>query len=121
MTVTAAEGVGATGATTPADVRLEGVTKRFDDVVAVDDLSLDIERGAFFAMLGPSDPDNAAAELAAHIGAPVAIVDANNINVEVLGTSPAFPVDRMSIRETLLDNPLGQNDERTPIILVRPL
>jgi spermidine/putrescine transport system ATP-binding protein len=46
--------VGATGATTPADIRLEGVTKRFDDVVAVDDLSLDIERGAFFAMLGPS-------------------------------------------------------------------
>ncbi len=26
---------------TPPDVRLENVTKRFDDVVAVDDLSLD--------------------------------------------------------------------------------
>jgi len=37
-----------------ADIRLEGVTKRFDDVVAVDDLSLDIERGSFFALLGPS-------------------------------------------------------------------
>jgi spermidine/putrescine transport system ATP-binding protein len=37
-----------------ADVRIEGVTKRFDDVVAVDDLSLEIERGSFFAMLGPS-------------------------------------------------------------------
>ena len=36
------------------DVRLEGVTKRFDDVVAVDDLSLSIERGRFFALLGPS-------------------------------------------------------------------
>ena len=30
------------------------VTKRFDDVVAVDDLSLEIERGSFFALLGPS-------------------------------------------------------------------
>jgi spermidine/putrescine transport system ATP-binding protein len=39
---------------TPADVRIEGVTKRFDDVVAVDDLSLEIPRGSFFAMLGPS-------------------------------------------------------------------
>jgi spermidine/putrescine transport system ATP-binding protein len=38
----------------PADVRLEGVTKRFDDVVAVDGLSLEIERGTFFALLGPS-------------------------------------------------------------------
>ncbi len=37
-----------------SDVRLEGVTKRFDDVVAVDDLSLTIEPGKFFALLGPS-------------------------------------------------------------------
>jgi spermidine/putrescine transport system ATP-binding protein len=36
------------------DVRLDRVTKRFDDVVAVDDLSLEIERGSFFALLGPS-------------------------------------------------------------------
>jgi spermidine/putrescine transport system ATP-binding protein len=36
------------------DVRLEGVTKRFDDVTAVDDLSLEIEHGSFFALLGPS-------------------------------------------------------------------
>ena len=37
-----------------ADVRLERVTKHFDDVVAVDDLSLEIAPGSFFAMLGPS-------------------------------------------------------------------
>ena len=37
-----------------ADVTIERVTKRFDDVVAVDDLSLEIESGSFFAMLGPS-------------------------------------------------------------------
>jgi len=36
------------------DVRLENVTKRFGDVVAVDDLSLDIESGKFYALLGPS-------------------------------------------------------------------
>jgi putative spermidine/putrescine transport system ATP-binding protein len=37
-----------------ADVRLENVTKRFDEVVAVDDLSLEIESGKFYALLGPS-------------------------------------------------------------------
>jgi spermidine/putrescine transport system ATP-binding protein len=37
-----------------ADVRLERLTKRFDDVVAVDDVSLEIGRGHFFALLGPS-------------------------------------------------------------------
>jgi spermidine/putrescine transport system ATP-binding protein len=41
-------------ATNESDIRLEHVTKRFDDVVAVDDLTLEIERGSFFALLGPS-------------------------------------------------------------------
>jgi spermidine/putrescine transport system ATP-binding protein len=36
------------------DVRLNDVTKRFDGVVAVDDLSLDVQHGRFFALLGPS-------------------------------------------------------------------
>ena len=36
------------------DVRLERVTKRFGDVAAVDDLSLDITEGEFFSLLGPS-------------------------------------------------------------------
>ncbi|HYZ77564.1 MAG TPA: ABC transporter ATP-binding protein, partial [Gaiellaceae bacterium] len=36
------------------DIRLQGVTKRFEDVVAVDDLTLEIEQGSFFALLGPS-------------------------------------------------------------------
>jgi spermidine/putrescine transport system ATP-binding protein len=37
-----------------ADVRLDRVTKRFGDIVAVDDLTLDIARGEFFSLLGPS-------------------------------------------------------------------
>jgi spermidine/putrescine transport system ATP-binding protein len=37
-----------------ADVRLDHITKRFHETVAVDDLSLEIERGEFFSMLGPS-------------------------------------------------------------------
>ena len=36
------------------DVRLERVTKRFGDAVAVDDLSLDVAVGEFFSLLGPS-------------------------------------------------------------------
>jgi spermidine/putrescine transport system ATP-binding protein len=36
------------------DVRLDGVTKRFGTVVAVDELSLEIVHGEFFSMLGPS-------------------------------------------------------------------
>jgi len=36
------------------DLRVESVTKRFGDFVAVDDLSLVVPRGSFFALLGPS-------------------------------------------------------------------
>jgi spermidine/putrescine transport system ATP-binding protein len=35
-------------------VKLSGVTKRFGEFVAVDDLSLDIYEGEFFSLLGPS-------------------------------------------------------------------
>ena len=37
-----------------ADVRLDRVTKRFGDVTAVDDMSLEIKHGEFFSLLGPS-------------------------------------------------------------------
>ena len=44
----------ARGETSAPDVRLESVTKRFDEVVAVDTLTLEVPHGAFFALLGPS-------------------------------------------------------------------
>jgi len=42
------------GETSAPDVRLDSVTKRFDEVVAVDALTLEVPRGSFFALLGPS-------------------------------------------------------------------
>jgi spermidine/putrescine transport system ATP-binding protein len=35
-------------------IHFEGVTKRFGDTVAVENLNLDIEKGEFFSLLGPS-------------------------------------------------------------------
>ena len=42
------------GERAPSAVRLEGVTKRFGEVVAVDGIDLEIGDGEFFSMLGPS-------------------------------------------------------------------
>jgi spermidine/putrescine transport system ATP-binding protein len=42
------------GTTQKVDVRIVDVTKRFDDMTAVDRLSLEVESGSFFALLGPS-------------------------------------------------------------------
>ncbi|HKP21152.1 MAG TPA: ABC transporter ATP-binding protein [Thermoleophilaceae bacterium] len=38
----------------PAEVTLRGLTKRFDDVVAVDHIDLEVEPGEFMSLLGPS-------------------------------------------------------------------
>ena len=38
----------------PAEVTLRGLTKRFDDVVAVDDVDLHVDAGEFVSLLGPS-------------------------------------------------------------------
>ncbi|MFD1935227.1 ABC transporter ATP-binding protein [Nonomuraea mangrovi] len=35
-------------------LKIDGVTRRFGDVTALDDVSLEIEQGEFFALLGPS-------------------------------------------------------------------
>ena len=40
--------------TNDADIHLEAVTKQFAETKAVDDLTLSIPRGAFYALLGPS-------------------------------------------------------------------
>ncbi|MFE5243916.1 MULTISPECIES: ABC transporter ATP-binding protein [unclassified Streptomyces] len=39
---------------TPTAVRVQGVSKRYGDRQAVDDVSLDISRGEFFGLLGPN-------------------------------------------------------------------
>jgi len=38
----------------PRDIRLDGISKRFGEVNAVDDVTLDVAPGEFFTMLGPS-------------------------------------------------------------------
>lgn len=52
-------------------------------------------------------------------GVEVAVVDASDLDVHVLGASPG--VDRDLVRRLMLDNPLGQGHEQTPVAVLRPL
>jgi hypothetical protein len=72
-----------------------------------------------FAMIGPARPDDYCQRIEDSYGVPTVIIDGNNINVEVLGASRGVPVTRAQARAILLDNPMGQDDEMTPIMLVR--
>jgi hypothetical protein len=69
------------------------------------------------ATLGPRDPNGAARRLAAALDRPVAVIDANDAGVNVLGASPG--ADRQLVRRLFADNPLGQSREQTPIAVVR--
>lgn len=69
------------------------------------------------ATLGPKDPDGAARAMAAAVGVPVAVIDANDAGCAVLGASPG--VDRRLVQRLFADNPLGQAGEQTPICVVR--
>jgi hypothetical protein len=74
-----------------------------------------------YAMLPPKDPDGTCEMLAKRFGCGCYIIDGNNINVEVIGMSTnlnALRIDKALAREVMLDNPMGQNDELTPIFLI---
>jgi hypothetical protein len=74
-----------------------------------------------YAMLGPAEPSKVCQEIEDKYGIPAVIIDGNNINVEVLGMSKGVPVTKDLARLILLDNPMGQGDEKTPIILVEKI
>lgn len=74
-----------------------------------------------YAILSPAQPDAVCNELEGCLGAPVAIVDACDLNVDVLGASQSVPYNRGELEEILRDNPAGQGDQQTPLIVVRPL
>jgi len=69
-------------------------------------------------IFGPADPDRLSGDLAAELGCPVAVVDANHrTGAWVVGASAG--VDRSWLAQALADNPAGNEDEQTPVVLVR--
>jgi len=72
------------------------------------------------AILNPREPDKVCAELSAELGIPVYLVDANDLEREVLGRSLNAPFNDETFLELIRDNPAGQSDELTPFILIRP-
>lgn len=72
-----------------------------------------------YAVLGPKNPDKVCNNLAKKFNSQFAIVDANNIDVAVLGTSDNLQISKSELRLTFIDNPIGQGLEQTPICIVR--
>jgi hypothetical protein len=72
-----------------------------------------------YAILPPIDPEGLGQGIEDKVGIPTSIIDGNNIDVKIISISRGVPVDARLARLILLDNPMGQDEEMTPIILVR--
>ena len=79
------------------------------------------DRYKTLALINPENPVGLANEMQKNTGFPVVIMDANDIDQNQLGKCDTFPLTDDQIQDALRDNPCGQGDELTPIILIRPL
>lgn len=70
-----------------------------------------------YVVLMPDRPRKVAQELARVTGIPSAVVDSNDVGVEILGASQGVPSDLL--KAALRDNPMGQGHEQTPVGVVR--
>lgn len=73
------------------------------------------------ALINNDNADELCTDLYEKTGIPVVLMDANDFDQNILGKSEGFPLSDQQIQEALHDNPSGQGDELTPLILVRPL
>ncbi|MCL2166574.1 MAG: coenzyme F420-0:L-glutamate ligase [Clostridiales bacterium] len=71
-----------------------------------------------YVVLAPLNPDKTAATMSRQLGGmTVLIIDANDIGVEILGSSHNIDTDKA--RGLLKQNPLGQSCESTPMGILR--
>jgi len=73
------------------------------------------------AALPPNDPEKVCNQITKLLKIPAVVIDGNNINVKIIAKSSSLNTNKDIIRKILIDNPMGQNDELTPIILIRKL
>jgi len=73
-----------------------------------------------YASKAPKNPQKAAKSLSMAIKYPIAIIDANDLGIRILGIS-SRAINKKMIAKALKDNPLGQTDEKTPIGILREI
>ena len=67
----------------------------------------------------PENPSRVCDEIKEALGMTCMIVDANDLGQEVLGYSSDMPLSEEEMLGLIRDNPAGQDDQLTPLILIR--
>lgn len=90
-----------------------------DQARLIDDVTGTLPPYDQFIVLGPEDPDKVVKDIYKATGLKAAIVDVNDLKaVKILAVTPDTDVDL--ITSALLDNPAGNADEQTPVVLIHP-
>lgn len=85
----------------------------------IDDVTGTISPYDQFIVLGPANPSATVATVKEKTGMETAIVDANDLKeVKILASTSG--IDAARVVRALRENPAGNADEQTPILLVRP-
>jgi len=74
-----------------------------------------------YAILPPKNPKETCDNIEKNLNIKTIIIDGNNINTEIIAVSDGVKISNQILREILIDNPMGQDDELTPFILIRKL
>ena len=67
----------------------------------------------------PANPSGVCDEIKEKLGMSCMIVDANDLGQEVLGYSSDIKLSEEELHGLIADNPCGQGQETTPIVLIR--
>jgi hypothetical protein len=72
-----------------------------------------------YAILPPKNPEKTCNDIETNLNISTIIIDGNNINTEIIAKSNKTNIPKSILRQILLDNPMGQDDELTPFVLIR--
>ena len=72
-----------------------------------------------FGIKLPEHPVETCDEIYEKLHIPAAIVDANDFEQVICGIGHNYPLTEAEIADVIRDNPSGQSDELTPIVLIR--
>ena len=105
--------------------KIRGVHGTFYRILGVEVSGLDgfygedIPEYAHMGIRVPEDPNGVCDEVYEKTGIAMIIVDANDLNVELLGRAAVIPETDEDLRAMVMDNPAGQSTQMTPFILIR--
>jgi hypothetical protein len=74
-----------------------------------------------YAILPPKNPQTICNTVEINLNIQTIIIDGNNINTEIIAKSNSVKPSDSLLREILLDNPMGQDNEMTPFVLIRKI